>query len=359
MEKKMSRKKRILLIATGGTIASQKSGQGLKPQLEPEELLNYIPGVNEICEVKTAQPFNLDSSNMEPKHWKKLVLTIKEHYDEFDGFVIAHGTDTMAYTAAALSYMILNTRKPVVITGAQKPIDLEVTDAKTNLTDSFLYASDEQSQGVQIVFDGKVIAGTRAKKMRTKSYNAFASIDFPCLAVIQEGSVIRYIPARPFTEPVRFYEELNESVFLMKLIPGVAPGILSCIFEAYDCIIIESFGVGGIPKSLAEEFYRLCEAYPKKLVIMATQVAHEGSDMTVYEVGQGVKERCRFLETYDMTLESAIAKAMWMLGNFSGKPDGYEEIFYQNINYDVMFGKNRTVNALHSQEGAYGPGKQQ
>lgn len=355
----MSRKKRILLIATGGTIASQKSGQGLKPQLAPEELLTFIPGVKEVCEVKTVQPFNIDSSNMEPKHWKKLARTIKEHYDGFDGFVIAHGTDTMAYTAAALSYMIQNTGKPVVITGAQKPIDLEVTDAKTNLADSFLYAADEQSQGIQIVFDGKVIAGTRAKKMRTKSYNAFASIDFPCLAVIREGNIIRYIPAQPFKEDVRFYEELNESVFLIKLIPGVAPGILSCIFEAYDCIIVESFGVGGIPGTLAEEFYLLCRKHPEKLVIMATQVAHEGSDMTVYEVGQGVKERCRFLETYDMTLESAVAKSMWMLGNFSGNPERFEEIFYRNINYDVMFGKNRTVNALHSQEGEYASGKQQ
>lgn len=334
-------KKRILLIATGGTIASKKSDNGLKPQITPKELLSYIPQVADICEIEAIQLLNLDSSNMEPEHWKRMVHTVKEHYEAFDGFVIAHGTDTMAYTAAALSYMIQNTKKPVVITGAQKPIDLEITDAKSNLLDSFLYAADEKSQGVQIVFDGKVIAGTRAKKVRSKSYNAFSSIDYPCLAVIQDMNIMRYIPMLPYENKVQFYEELDENVFLMKLIPGIRPKVLRSIFENYDCIIVESFGVGGIPKSIADEFYRLCQAYPRKLVVMATQVAHEGSDMTVYEVGHDMKAYCRFLESYDMTLESVIAKTMWMLGNFDVTQADVEEIFYRNINYDVIFGKNR------------------
>ena len=194
----MQQKKRILLLATGGTIASRKSDNGLKPQITPEELIEYIPQVKEICDVEAVQLLNLDSTNMEPSHWKLMVHAIWEHYDDFDGFVIAHGTDTMAYTAAALSYMVQNTKKPIVITGAQKPIDLEITDAKSNLIDSFLYAADDRSQGVQIVFDGKVIAGTRAKKVRSKSYNAFSSIDYPSLAVIQDMNIMRYIPMLPY-----------------------------------------------------------------------------------------------------------------------------------------------------------------
>ena len=228
-----------------------------------------------------------------------------------------------------------------MITGAQKPIDLEITDAKSNLIDSFLYAADAKSQGVQIVFDGKVIAGTRAKKVRSKSYNAFSSIDFPSLAVIQDGNIMRYLPMLPYEDEVRFYEELDENIFLMKLIPGIRPRVLQSIFENYDCIIVESFGVGGIPKSIADEFYRLCRQYPDKLVVMATQVAHEGSDMTVYEVGHDMKKYCRFLESYDMTLESVIAKTMWMLGNFDLHSIDVEDIFYRSINYDVIFGKNR------------------
>ena len=340
----MQQKKRILLLATGGTIASRKSDNGLKPQITPEELIEYIPQVKEICDVEAAQLLNLDSTNMEPSHWKLMVHAIWEHYDDFDGFVIAHGTDTMAYTAAALSYMVQNTKKPIVITGAQKPIDLEITDAKSNLIDSFLYAADDRSQGVQIVFDGKVIAGTRAKKVRSKSYNAFSSIDYPSLAVIQDMNIMRYIPMLPYEEEVRFYEKLDENVFLMKLIPGIRPKVLKSIFENYDCIIVESFGVGGIPQSIAEEFYRLCQEHPDKLVVMATQVAHEGSDMTVYEVGHNMKEYCRFLESYDMTLESVIAKVMWMLGNYDISSCDIEEVFYHSINYDLIFGKNRKCN---------------
>ena len=333
--------KKILFIATGGTIASRRSDSGLKPQITPQELLEYIPQVKDICQIEAIQLLNLDSSNMEPKHWKLIVHTIREQYGAYDGFVIAHGTDTMAYTAAALSYMVQNSKKPIVITGAQKPIDLEITDAKSNLLDSFLYASDAASQGVSIIFDGKVIAGTRAKKVRSKSYNAFSSIDYPYLAVIQDLNIMRYIPMIPYEEEVRFYEKLDENIYLMKLIPGIKPRVLSSIFENYDCIIVESFGVGGIPHSIADAFYELCQKHPDKLVVMATQVAHEGSDMTVYEVGHDMKKNCRFLESYDMTLESVIAKTMWILGNFPGEQERLEDIFYKNINYDLIFGKNR------------------
>lgn len=333
--------KKILLIATGGTIASQKSDSGLKPQISPEELLSFIPSIGDICQVNTIQLLSLDSSNMEPKHWSMMVESVKENYEDYDGFVIAHGTDTMAYTAAGLSYMIQNSRKPIVITGSQKPIDLDITDGKTNLLDSFIYAADEKSQGVSIVFDGKVIAGTRAKKIRSKSYNAFESMDFPALAVIQDGQIIRYIPMEPYEEEVKFYTQVNEKVFLLKLIPGITPEILKFIFENYDAIIVESFGVGGIPKSISEDFYELCRRYPDKTIVMATQVAHEGSDMTIYEVGQEIKAMCSFLESYDMTLESVIAKIMWMLANEEVSKETQEDIFYKNINYDVIFGKNR------------------
>ena len=336
--------KNILMIGTGGTIASKQTEYGLAPGLSTEDILNYIPAVSKICEVDSIQVCNLDSTNVTPEHWKLLVKTVEENYDKYDGFVICHGTDTLAYTAAALSYMIQNSRKPIVVTGAQKPIEMDVTDAKTNLLDSFIYASDNDSQDVNIVFDGKVIAGTRAKKVRSKSYNAFSSIDYPSLAVIQDMNIMRYIPMLPYEEEVRFYEKLDENVFLMKLIPGIRPKVLKSIFENYDCIIVESFGVGGIPQSIAEEFYRLCQEHPDKLVVMATQVAHEGSDMTVYEVGHNMKEYCRFLESYDMTLESVIAKVMWMLGNYDISSCDIEEVFYHSINYDLIFGKNRKCN---------------
>lgn len=257
-------KKKILMIGTGGTIASKQSGNGLSPGLSSEDVLSYIPQVKEVCEVKTMQVCNIDSTNVMPEHWELLTKTIEEQYDKYDGFVICHGTDTLAYTAAALSYMIQNSRKPIVITGAQKPINMDVTDAKTNLLDSFIYASDDDSQDVNIVFDGKVIVGTRAKKVCAKSYNAFESINYPYIAVIQDGMVIRYIPTTPHKYRVRFYHEMKNSIYVLKLIPGMKSDILSYIFKDYDCIVIESFGVGGMPQSIVHEFYEQMEEWKEK-----------------------------------------------------------------------------------------------
>lgn len=125
--------RKILLIGTGGTIACGHSDDGLKPLLTPEQLLSYVQDSKEFCETDTIQLMNLDSTNIEPKHWLAMAACIEAHYDEYDGFVICHGTDTMAFTAAALSYLIQHSPKPIVITGAQHPIDLEDTDARVNL----------------------------------------------------------------------------------------------------------------------------------------------------------------------------------------------------------------------------------
>lgn len=319
----MSDKKRILLIATGGTIASKKSDNGLKPQITPEELLEYIPQGREICEIEVMQLLNIDSSNMEPVHWKQMVRAIRGHYERFDGFVIAHGTDTMAYTAAALSYMIQNTDKPVVITGAQKPIDLEITDAKSNLIDSFLYAADEESQGVQIVFDGKVIAGTRAKKMRSKSYNAFSSIDYPETAILRGRQVVYYIPEHVTGAP-EFYDRLDPGVFVLKLIPGIDAGIFDYLKAHYRALVIESFGVGGLPCYGDESFYHAVRDWVQsgRVIVMTTQVPHEGSDMEVYQVGHRAKRELGLIEAYSMTSEAVVTKLMWILG----QTDDYAEI---------------------------------
>jgi L-asparaginase len=330
--------KKILMIGTGGTIASQKSENGLKPGLDTEEILTYIPNVKEICDIDTYQLSNIDSSNITPKHWLSLAKTVEENYNKYDGFVICHGTDTLAYTAAALSYLIQNSTKPIVITGAQKPISKDVTDAKTNLYDSFLYASDEDSHGVNIVFDGKVILGTRAKKERTKSYNAFSSINYPYPAIIRDGHIIRYIYEKPYTEKVIFYQDLYENICILKLFPGISSEIFAYMFERYDCIIIESFGVGGLPDYLANELYHQMKTYAgkEKIFVMATQVVSEGSDMEIYEVGKRAKFDFDFLETYDMTLESTVTKLMYILAQPDFKFSNVKDMFYKEIAHDIM-----------------------
>lgn len=331
-------KKQILMIGTGGTIACKRTEEGLTPAITTEELIGYIPDVKKVCDVHTLQVCNVDSTNMTLHHWKLISRTIEENYEKYDGFVVCHGTDTLAYTAAALSYMIQNSRKPVVITGAQKPINEENTDARTNLLDSFIYASDEESHNVNIVFDGKVIVGTRAKKERAKSYNAFSSINFPYLAVIRGQEILRYIPEEEYVEDVQFFHEMSDSIYVLKLIPGLDSEVLTYLFGKYKCIMIESYGVGGIPEYLTQKFYEVMEGCREqgRLAIVATQVAREGSDMTVYEVGKKVKQDLDLLETYDMTLEAAMTKAMWLMARSDMDYEEMKTEFYRTVNHDIL-----------------------
>ena len=234
--------------------------------------------------------------------------------------------------------MIQNNLKPVVITGAQKPIDLEITDARLNLRDSLRFASDDRAHGVNIVFGGKVIAGTRAKKERSKSYNAFSSINYPDIAVIQDHRIIFYIDDRNrIRERVRFYHGMDAKVFLLKLIPGMDGRILNRMAEDYDAVIIESFGVGGLPAYGEQSFQEAVDNWCRqgKKVIMATQVTHEGSDMEIYQVGKSIKERFPVVEAFDMTLEATVTKTMWLLGT-GVKGEAFEAGFYRTINHDGL-----------------------
>ena len=233
--------------------------------------------------------------------------------------------------------MIQNSRKPIVITGAQKPINIDGTDAKVNLRDSILYACDDYSQNIVLVFDGNVIAGTRAKKMMARSFNAFHSVNFPILARIQEKHIIRYIPYIPMRERVRFFLDLNDSVCVLKVIPGMREGMLEYLFENYDCIVIESFGVGGIPNNVLEKFYAEMEKWQKmgKFIVMATQVVNEGSNMEIYQVGQKVKKDFNLIEAYDMTLEATVTKMMVLLKRYTSYSD-LRRAFYTEINYDIL-----------------------
>ncbi len=331
--------KHILMIATGGTIASKSSDSGLKPLITSKELLGYVPDALRFCQADTLQLLNIDSTNMQPSHWLMIASAIREHYHDYDGFVICHGTDTMAYTAAALSYLIQNSSKPIVITGAQKPIDLEITDAKTNLLDSLLFASHDRAYGVTIVFGGKVIAGTRGKKERTKSYNAFSSINFPYIATIQDQHVIFYLDDKALLkQPVRFYDSLNNRVALLKLIPSMEAGVLAYLAGHYDAVIIESFGVGGLPSYESGDFRKAIEQWIEagKTVVMTTQVTNEGSNMSVYEVGKTIKQEFGLLEAYDMTLEATVTKLMWILGQ-AREPEKIREMFYQTVNRDILY----------------------
>lgn len=331
--------KNLLILTTGGTIASVKTPHGLIPALTSEELLSFLPEIGGDFRLTTKTVCNLDSTDITPDHWLILARAIKEEYENYDGFVICHGTDTLAYTAAALSYLIQHSPRPIVLTGAQKPIGLEITDAKANLRDSILYAADPKSCGVQVVFDGKVILGTRAKKTKTLSYAAFSSINFPYLATIHDGRIIRYLPADKEEGPVVFYDRLNPKVFLLKLTPGISPALLSDIFRLYDCIIIESFGVGGIPDSLEKELFSALNKYApeEKVLVMTTQVTYEGSNVETYEVGRRLRESFSILEAKDMTLEAVLTKMMWIMAEKNLTWPDICQKFYTRVNSDTLY----------------------
>ena len=306
--------KKILMVGTGGTIASEMTAEGLAPELNTEQLLEFIPDIGKFCRVDCLQLYNLDSTNIRPADWLGVADILRKSYDAYDGFVISHGTDTMAYTAAALSYLVQGSAKPIVLTGAQKPIWFDGTDSKRNLTDAFLYAC-RGCGGVQIVFNGKVILGTRARKTFSKSFQAFSSVNYPDLAVLQDERLLQYIRTESLPRPV-FYDKLCENVGLLKLIPGTKRELVEFMMERYDGIVVESFGVGGLPEYPGEEFYPLVQRAVEqgKIVVMTTQVPNEGSDLSVYHVGGHPKNTLHLLEAFDMTTEAAVCKLMWILG---------------------------------------------
>ncbi len=330
----MRNMKRILLIGTGGTIASEMTEGGLTPELTTEQLLSHVPAISGICTVDCIQLLNLDSTNITPDHWRMMARCIRARYEEYDGFVITHGTDTMAYTAAALSYLIQGSPKPVVLTGAQKPIGFDSTDSKVNLMDAFRCGA-EDLPGISIVFNSRVILGTRAKKTRSKSFQAFSSINYPDLGVLRDGVLLRYIRQECGAKPV-FYDQLDTKVALLKLVPGVDRGLADYLLERNNALIIESFGVGGLPED-SGLYDCVREAMAAgKTVVLTTQVENEGSDLGVYHVGHALKNDLGVLEAYDMTTEAVVAKLMWILGQ-TRRREEVARLFYTPVAQDILW----------------------
>lgn len=328
---------RILLISTGGTIASKDTGHGLKPSISSEQLAEFVPEIKGICLFDTLQLLALDSTNISPSHWIEIAGAIKDNYDKYDGFIVTHGTDTLSYTAAALSYMIQHSSKPIILTGSQKSIYLRDTDARRNLIDAFLYANHPHAQGVRIVFNGNVILGTRARKTKTHSYNAFDSIDYPVIAKLSHNRIIPYINFdKPMNSPT-FTLNMNPSVFALKLIPGMTGDIIDKVGPMYRALIVESFGAGGLPNigdnSLLDAAYRYSQN--GGLLIMTTQVPHEGSALDTYEVGYNLKNAPNILEGGNMTMEALTCKLMWILAH-SDNMDEIKEMFYTPIEMDIL-----------------------
>ena len=253
--------KRLLILGTGGTLSCMNSEFGLTPSLGIRELLDMTE-LDGIAEVTGEQLFNLDSTNMLPMHWEMLARRIRECYDDFDGFVVIHGTDTMAYAAASLSCLIQNSRKPIVFTGSMKPMADEDSDAPINLRDAVRFASDERAFGVRVVFDGAIINGKCAHKYETEDIDSFDSVNRDDFGFFN-GNYIYF--DEEYSGETRFYEKLSEDVFHVKLIPGQK----LYVPESAGALIIEGYGTGGIPDYLLGEVTKLADS--GVYVVVATQ----------------------------------------------------------------------------------------
>ena len=307
--------KKILLLGTGGTISSGGS-DGLKPALSVDQIIMKVPGISDCFEISSEDILSLDSSNIQPEEWSYIASKINETYKSYDGIVITHGTDTLSYTACALSFMLRGIPVPVVLTGSQLPINDPLTDAFENLRHAFAMASSGKG-GVFVAFGGKIILGCRAVKVRTVGFNAFESVNHPYVADICANA--RLLPDDTSLPPAieyRFKPNASGNVFLIKLTPGFSPEIFDMLLEmGYDGIVIEAFGAGGL--------HYLHRDLPAKLgkfaehevpVIITSQCLYEKSDLRIYEVGRRVLESGA-IDAGDMTTEAAFVKLKWMLGN--------------------------------------------
>lgn len=331
--------KKVLLLTTGGTIAARESGNGLAPDINSEDIIALLPELKNSFQIDTKDILNLDSSNIQPEEWQYIAQVVTEQLPFYDGIIITHGTDTMAYTASALSFMLQNLTKPVVLTGAQIPIEQMFTDAKRNLQTAFA-AVDLGIPKVMIAFFDKIINGCRAVKVRTLGFNAFESISASYIGEVYADGVHwneSYFIDQKKKEDFSLKDQLCTDVFLLKLIPGTNPEIFDMLLHMkYRGIVIEAFGAGGTHferRNLLPKLKRLVDH--GITVVARSQCLYEKSDFSLYEVGQKLLD-CGVIPGRDMTTEAIVTKLMWALGQSDDK-DEIRRIFDTNYVDEVTF----------------------
>jgi len=308
--------KKIQLIQTGGTIAMD-TGEGQQPTLNTHKWSKLIyeatPELSQIADIEIEQLFFEDSSDINKMHWAKLAEFIRDKYEDYDGFVILHGTDTMAYTASALSFSLQNLDKPVILTGSQVPMSNIRSDARRNLVNSIEMATMSLPE-VAICFNDFVYRGNRTTKMSIGDFDAFASPNCPPLAEIGRNIKIRnHLNERK--GPLRISTDFSDQVFILKIYPNLDPHFLGQIdLGKIRALIVEAFGSGNFPihgeQSLLP-FFKKCIANGI-LLIITSQAPYDAVNLNNYESGRQARAMGA-LSARDMTTEATLTKMMYLL----------------------------------------------